>query len=308
MTRTWRTVDAVLLLDKPVGMSSNAALQIARRCFRAAKAGHGGTLDPLASGLLPVLFGEATKFSGSLLEGGKRYRATVRLGVRTDTADAEGATLIERPVPAMSDAMLEAALAAFRGDIEQVPPMYSALKRDGQPLYRLARQGIEVDRAPRRVRIDRLALLRHDGGELELDIACSKGTYIRSLADDLGEKLGCGAHLAALRRTGAGPFEVAEAWTLQRLEGLPEAELSQALMPPDRLLAHLPDVVLADVAVARFCHGQAVDLPAGGALGACRVYEGRTGRFLGTGEADEAARLRPLRLLATTAQEAEKAR
>ena len=308
MTGRWRTVDAVLLLDKPVGMSSNAALQIARRRFRAAKAGHGGTLDPLASGLLPVLFGEATKFSGSLLEGGKRYRATVRLGVRTDTADAEGSTLSERPVPCMSDAVLEAALAAFRGDIEQVPPMHSALKRDGQPLYRLARQGIEVDRAPRRVRIDRLALLRHEGSFLDLDIACSKGTYIRSLADDLGEKLGCGAHLAALRRTGAGPFDVGEAWTLDRLEGLPDAELVRALMPPDRLLAHLPEVILAGAVAERFCHGQAVDLPAGQPGGACRVYRAGPRHFLGTGEACADARLRPLRLLANPAQEAEKAR
>ena len=307
MKRAWRTVDAVLLLDKPSGMSSNSALQVARRRFQAAKAGHGGTLDPLASGLLPVLFGEATKFSGSLLEGGKRYEAVVRLGIRTDTADADGAVIAERTVD-VTDEALERALEGFRGDIEQVPPMHSALKRDGQPLYRLARKGIEVERAPRRVRIERLDLLGRDRRDLRLDIACSKGTYVRSIADDLGERLGCGAHLAALRRTGAGPFAVRDAWTLERLEALPDESLSQALLPPDRLVADLPAVELAGGPAERFLHGQAVEPGADRTPGHRRVYAAPGPRFLGVGECTPEGRLRPLRLVASNAQAAEKAR
>ena len=300
MKRRGRALDAVLLLDKPPGLSSNAAMQVARRRFDAAKAGHGGTLDPLASGLLPLLFGEATKFSQGLLDAGKAYLATVRLGARTDTGDAEGRTLIERPVD-VSDGRLAAALARFRGDIVQVPPMHSALKRDGQPLYRLARRGLEVERAPRRVRIDRLELVRREGRDLEIEVACSKGTYIRTLADDLGEALGCGAHLAALRRTAVGDFRVADAWTLERLEALPAAELPGALLPPDALVAGLAAVRLDSRRAERFGHGQALPEAGDGAPPGLRRVYAEDGRFLGVGEREPGGGLRPVRLLAASA-------
>ncbi len=297
-----RRLDAVLLLDKPTGMSSNAALQIARRCFRAAKAGHGGTLDPLASGLLPVLFGDATKFSGAMLDAGKVYRTTLALGARTDTGDAEGRVIAQRPVD-FDDAALARALETFRGDIEQVPPMHSALKKDGKPLYLLARRGIEVPRQPRRVRIERLDLLRRGPAELEIEVACSKGTYIRTLADDLGELLGCGAHLTALRRNAVGAFSVAEAWTLGRLEVLSEAERDRALLPVDRLLEGLEAVSLDVAAAGRFRHGQAVATRAAGA-GLRRVYAS-AGDFLGLGELTEGGTIRPMRLVADVAQAAD---
>lgn len=297
-----RRLDAVLLLDKTPGMSSNAALQSARRLLGAAKAGHGGTLDPLASGLLPLLFGEATKFSGTMLDAGKGYLATVRLGVRTDTADAEGRVLAERPV-ALDDAEIERALAAFRGDILQVPPMHSALKRDGRPLYELARKGLSVAREARPVRIDRLELRVRDGTNLLLEVACSKGTYVRTLADDLGERLGCGAHLAALRRTSVGRFSVDEATTLERLESMTPAEREGALRPMDCLIEGLDRVVLDEPAARRFRQGQGVQGPAG-ADGRRRVY-GPDGRFLGVGELAADARLLPLRLVAEVAQPAD---
>lgn len=297
-----RRLDAVLLLDKPVGLSSNAALQIARRRFAAAKAGHGGTLDPLASGLLPVLFGDATKFSSGMLEADKTYLATLALGVRTASGDADGEVLATRPV-AFDDAALARALEAFRGEIEQVPPMHSALKRDGKPLYLLARKGIEVPRQARRVRISELEQRRRTGTELVLEVSCSKGTYIRTLADELGERLGCGAHLSALRRTRVGPSRVEDAWTLERLESLPEAELDSALLPVDCLVAGFAAVSLEPPAEGRFCHGQAVEY-AGTPPGPRRVY-GRDGRFLGLGEVLDGALLKPLRLLADSAQAAD---
>lgn len=297
-----RRVDAVLLLDKPSGISSNAALQAARRRFNAAKAGHGGTLDPLASGLLAVLFGEATKFSSGMLDAGKTYLATVTLGTRTDSGDAEGNVIATREVD-VDDATLARTLDGFRGEIEQVPPMHSALKRDGKPLYLLARQGIEVAREPRRVKIDRLVLLGRSGNDLRLEVACSKGTYIRTLADDLGERLGCGAHLSALRRTVIGGFDLAEAWTLDRLEALPDGALETALLPVDRLVVAFEAVTLDDTAAGRFRHGQAVSL-AGQPAGPRRVY-GHSGRFLGLGELAEGGLLRPLRLLADVAQPAD---
>src|SRR5512145_1232425 len=193
-------VDGVLLLDKPVGVTSNRALQTARRLLNARKAGHTGTLDPMASGLLPVMLGEATKFSADLLDADKSYRATVRLGVTTTTGDGEGEVIERRPV-ALAPGDVEAALQRLTGAIEQVPPMHSALKREGRPLYELARAGIEVERAPRPVRIDRLQVVERADDALVLDVDCSKGTYVRVLAEDLGRALGCGAHLAALRRT-----------------------------------------------------------------------------------------------------------
>ncbi|MEJ2479969.1 MAG: tRNA pseudouridine(55) synthase TruB, partial [Acidihalobacter sp.] len=216
-----RDVHGVLLLDKPPGMSSNQALQAVKRLFNANKAGHTGSLDPLATGLLPLCFGEATKVSSFLLEADKRYRARCRLGVRTDSADAEGQVIAERSVPAELDsATIERALAPLRGDIEQIPPMHSALKHQGKRLYELARQGVEVERKPRRVRIARYELVARDGDELEFDIACSSGTYVRTLIDDLGQALGCGAHVTQLRRVSVEPFDDPKMYTLEELESM----------------------------------------------------------------------------------------
>jgi tRNA pseudouridine55 synthase len=303
-----RRLDAVLLLDKVPGMSSNAALQSARRIYAAAKAGHGGTLDPLASGLLPVLFGEATKFSGWMLDAGKTYRATLEFGIRTDSGDAEG-NVISRRTVSFDDAALAHALESFRGDIEQVPPMHSALKRGGKPLYELARKGISVPREARRVRIDRLEQLGRSGPRLELEVACTKGTYIRTLADDLGERLGCGAHLVALRRTAVGDFQVNEASTLDSLSSLAGADLDRVLLPVDRLVAGLQAVTLDGPSTLRFRQGQAVPCAAddnytSSTTGPRRVY-GPAGRFLGLGRLAEAALIRPLRLVADVAQAAD---
>ena len=231
-----RRLDGVLLLDKPQGLGSNAALQAVKRLYGAQKAGHAGTLDPLASGLLPILFGEATKFSQLALDADKEYLAGARLGVTTTTADAEGEVLERKPVAVAPDA-LEAALAGLRGPIDQVPPMYSALKHAGQPLYAIARQGRSVERAARRVQIHELQLLRFEGDRLELRVRCSKGTYVRTLVEDLGRVLGCGAHLAALRRTAAGAFRIADAVSLERLQLATPAERDGMLLPVEWLLA-----------------------------------------------------------------------
>lgn len=296
MTR--RRLDAWLLLDKPGGISSNAALQRAKRLYRAAKAGHAGTLDPMASGLLPVLFGDATKFSGLLLDADKEYLAEVRLGVSTSTGDAEGAVLERRPVQ-IADPLLNQALARLRGTIDQIPPMYSALKHQGRPLYALARQGVEIERAPRSVVISVLELLARDGDTLRLRVRCSKGTYIRSLAVDLGAALGTGAHLEALRRTAAGGCSVADAVTLDMLEGMDDAERERRLLPIAALLCDLPRVALEPAAVQRFAHGQTVAV-AGAPEGRCQVVD-PSGRLLGVGEAGAGGELRPVRLVAPAA-------
>lgn len=256
-----RRIDGVLLLDKSRGQSSNHALQAARRLYNAEKAGHTGTLDPLATGLLPLCFGEATKFSGELLDADKRYVATVQLGVTTDTADAEGKVLQCRPV-ALDHPSVEAVLAAFVGEIEQVPPMYSALKRDGKPLYEYARAGIEVERTARRVSIYQLRLLDSSeligAGRFVFEVLCSKGTYVRTLAADIGERLGCGAHLAALRRTGIGSMDVAAAHSMVDLDVMTDEGRDALLLPPDALLAGLSEVRLDAADAARLRHGQAV--------------------------------------------------
>jgi len=277
-----RRLDGVLLLDKALGLSSNHALQAARRLYNAEKAGHTGTLDPLATGLLPLCFGEATKFSGELLNADKRYVATVQLGVTTDTADAEGRILERRPVELERPAV-ESVLATFVGDIEQMPPMYSALKRDGKPLYEYARAGIEVERAARRVSIYQLSLLESSEligeGRFVFEVLCSKGTYVRTLAADIGERLGCGAHLAGLRRTGIGTMDVAAAHSLAKLEALTEDARDALLLPPDGLLASLAEVRLDAADAARLRHGQAVRWSAeeGSRL---RVYDPER-RFIG---------------------------
>jgi tRNA pseudouridine55 synthase len=282
-------VDGALLLDKPVGLSSNAALQQAKRLTGAAKAGHGGTLDPLASGLLVVLFGEATKFAGPMLDADKEYLATLRLGETTATGDAEGPVLQTKPVTATRPEA-EAVLARFRGSIEQTPPMHSALKQDGVPLYRLARKGCTTERKPRRVEILALELLDFSPPLLELRVRCSKGTYIRTLAADVGAALGCGAHLAALRRTASGRFRIADAVTLEALRETPR----RALLPLAALLEGLPRAELDAAGEARLRHGQPLQI-SGLAEGLCALYRA-DGAVIGLGEALADGRLMARRL------------
>ncbi|MDN6181007.1 MAG: tRNA pseudouridine(55) synthase TruB [Halomonas subglaciescola] len=250
-------VNGVLLLDKPAGVSSNHALQRVRRLFQAQKAGHTGTLDPLATGLLPICLGEATKFSSQLLEADKVYRARVALGVITDTGDADGEVVERRDVPALDQASVEEAIARFHGEIDQVPPMYSALKHQGRKLYELAREGQHVERAARRITVYDARLTAFAQDAFELEVRCSKGTYIRTLAEDIGLALGCGAHISALRRLATGPFDAAGMWTLEALDGLADQAAREAeLMAPDVLVDHLPALALDEDAYQRLIHGQ----------------------------------------------------
>jgi tRNA pseudouridine55 synthase len=265
-----RAVHGVLLLDKPLGLSSNDALQKAKRLYRAEKAGHTGTLDPLATGLLPLCFGAATKFSQVSLDADKAYRATLRLGQRTRTGDAEGEVIEERPVRVDREA-IEAVAAACTGEIDQLPPMYSALKHEGRALYDYARAGIEIERTPRRVQIHRIEIVEWQAERLVLDVSCSKGTYIRTLAEDIGESLGCGAHLSALRRTGSGALDLADAVTLEQLSALSEPERDALLRPADALLADWPQVHLPDDDAGRFLTGVRRRVALGDAP-AVRVY------------------------------------
>lgn len=291
--KTWKQVDGVLLLDKASGMTSNDALQKARRLFSAAKGGHTGTLDPMATGLLPLCFGEATKFSADLLDADKTYEADVKLGITTDTGDAEGQVLTNAAVTT-SIADVERLLPRFTGPIKQVPPMHSALKRDGRPLYELARQGIEVEREARDVTIHALDMLGLEGDVLRLRVSCSKGTYIRVLAADIGQALGCGAHLTALRRTRVGDLVLERSVTLSQLELQDEVQRGAHLLPVDALLQSLPAVHLAAAEANRFSHGNPVTLPTG-LLGKIRVYA--EGRLLGVGEPGPGSLLWPKRLV-----------
>lgn len=291
-----RHLDGVLILDKPLGLSSNHALQSARRLYNAEKAGHTGTLDPLATGLLPLCFGEATKFSAELLEADKRYVATVQLGITTDTADAEGVVLERRPV-VVGCIDVEAALAAFLGKIDQIPPMHSALKRDGKPLYEYARAGVIVERAPRRVWIHQIHLLEWMSDRFVFEVCCSKGTYVRTLAADLGERLGCGAHLAALRRTGIGSIDIAQAHTLTALEMLAANDRDALLLPPDTLISSLDTAELSATDAARMQQGQAIRW-AGEEGQRMRVYDSEH-RFIGVGRLAADGWLQPRRLVAT---------
>lgn len=301
-------VDGVLLLDKPHGLSSNDALIRARRLLNARKGGHGGTLDPMATGLLPLLFGEATKFAHDSLDADKTYLAGMTLGVATDTADAEG-RIVQAREPVRDEAAFRAAVAAFAGTIEQLPPMHSALKRDGRPLYEYARAGVSIEREPRRVTIYSIDVLAFEPPRALLRVHCSKGTYIRTLAADLGERLGCGAHLDALRRERVGMLDVADAITLDALEALsPEARRSR-LWPADGLLAELPRIDLDEPRAARFLHGQKLrvqPVPPGGGEdeepARVRVYGG--GRLLGVAHL-RAGTLVPLRLVAAAAERTE---
>ncbi|MCC7517196.1 MAG: tRNA pseudouridine(55) synthase TruB [Pseudomonadales bacterium] len=260
-----RPVNGVLLLDKPLGITSNAALQKAKRLLGAAKAGHTGSLDPMATGVLPLCFGEATKFSQYLLDADKAYTCTIRFGIRTTTADAEGAILTDQPIPLLTQAAVETVLATFLGEIAQVPPMFSALKHQGVPLYKLAREGVEIERAPRQVTIYQIALSAFRAGEYpEADIAVkvSKGTYIRTLAADIGDQLGCGAHVTRLRRTQAGSFAEQACVTLEHLEVLAEEDgvgaLDELLLPATTLLAQMPEVTLPSASGFYFRQGQPV--------------------------------------------------
>lgn len=288
-------VDGVLLLNKPVGITSNAALQKAKWLLNAKKAGHTGTLDPFADGLLPLCFGEATKFSAYLLEADKRYRAVLHLGVTTSTGDPEGEVLDTREVVVGAED-IRAALPGFRGEIEQVPPMHSALKHQGRPLYEYARAGIEIERPSRKVHIRTLELVECDLPRVVLDVQCSAGTYIRTLAQDIGAVLGCGAHLTALTRTTAGGFALGQAHTLTDLEALDPDQRHALLMPADCVVAHLPAIWLDDADAAALCQGRSVPHPTEH-QGLTRIYTARP-VFIGLADAD-AGQLLPRRLIAT---------
>lgn len=288
-------VDGVLLLNKPVGITSNAALQKTKWLLNAKKAGHTGTLDPFADGLLPLCFGEATKFSAYLLDADKRYRAVLQLGVTTTTGDPEGEVLETREV-SVDCAEVAAVLQRFRGEIEQVPPMHSALKHQGRPLYEYARAGIDIERPARRVHIRALDLVECSPPRVVLDVQCSAGTYIRTLAQDIGAALGCGAHLTALTRTAAGGFSLQQAHALAYLEALDASQRPGLLRPADCLVAHLPAVHLDAAGAEALCQGRSVAHPAAPA-GLTRVYTvGHA--FIGLADAD-AGRLVPRRLIAT---------
>lgn len=297
--RQRRAVSGILLLDKPRGFSSNGALQKVRWLLDAEKGGHTGSLDPLATGVLPLCFGEATKFSRYLLDADKSYEALIHLGVTTDTADAEGKVLETSPVQ-VDEAMVEQALEQFRGNIMQVPPMHSALKKDGQPLYKLARAGEVVERQPRAVSIYELELLELSGDQLRIYVSCSKGTYIRTLAEDIGKVLGCGAHVAQLRRTSAGPFDLSQAVELQTLIELQEqqgaAALDQYLLACDAGLLHWDVVQLSDNTSFYWQNGQAVRVPSAPSAGLLRVYN-HNQEFIGIGEIDDDGLLAPRRLI-----------
>lgn len=294
-------VDGVLLLDKPVGLSSNDALIKAKRVLNAKKAGHTGTLDPFATGLLPLCFGEATKFSQDLLEADKRYEATVHLGIKTNTGDTEGEAIETLPVD-VSLEQIEAALARFRGPIQQVPPMYSALKRDGKALYEYAREGIVLEREARPVTIHALSLVDYQAPFLKIRVTCSKGTYVRVLGEDIGAALGCGAHLNALRRIEVGALDVTGMITLDDLLAHPDP--LSLLRPVDALLSTFPALELTPELAKRFLQGQRLalgkeDIEVPAEQGRVRIYH--DGRLLGTGQLGEYAILAPERLISTAA-------
>ena len=304
--RRGRDIHGVLLLDKPQGLSSNDALQKVKRLYNANRAGHTGALDPLATGMLPICLGEATKFSQYLLDSDKRYRVIARLGQRTDTSDADGTVVEERPVT-FSEQALADALESFRGETQQIPSMYSALKYQGKPLYEYARQGIEVPRESRAIVVYELLFIRHEGNELELEIHCSKGTYIRTIIDDLGEKLGCGAHVTFLRRLAVSKYPVERMVTLEQLNELieqahrqeiaPSELLDPLLMPMDSPASDFPVVNLLSEVAVYFKNGQPVRVNGVPAEGLVRVTEGEEHKFIGMAEIDDDGRVAPRRLV-----------
>lgn len=297
-----RKLNGVLLLDKPIGMSSNAALQIVKRLFYAAKAGHTGNLDPLATGMLPICLGEATKLSAYLLDADKVYVGTCKLGVKTTSGDAEGEVIETRDVPELDKDRIETILASFTGEIDQIPPMHSAIKLNGQPLYKLARQGIEVERKPRRVTIRELRLLRAEGDEIDIYVHCSKGTYIRTLAEEIGEALGCGAHLGQLRRTQVGPFledgmVSLDALREEEAEGGAES-LDHHLLPMDSALGDYPEVKLSETGLYYVRQGQPVQISQAPTNGLLRLYD-PAGEFVGVGQVLDDGRIGPKRLMSS---------
>ena len=296
--RHGRKLSGILVLDKPIGESSNRSLQNVKGLFQAAKAGHTGSLDPLATGVLPLCFGEATKISQFLLDSDKAYRTKIKLGVKTATGDSEGDVIAEKDCSHISLEDIEKALVNFRGEIQQIPSMYSALKHQGVPLYKLARAGTTVERKVRTVSIFELALISYEGAFVELDIRCSKGTYVRTLADDLGESLGVGAHVAALRRTQAGPFRLEQAITVEALVKCKEegdfAAIDALLIPADQAIQELPMVILPVATAEYVLQGQAViarNLPTSGLV---RLY--KEDIFIGIGEILDDGRVAPKRL------------
>jgi len=303
--RRGRLVDGILLLDKPLGVSSNHALQSVKRLYEAAKAGHTGSLDPLATGVLPLCFGEATKFSQYLLDADKAYESTFVLGTVTDTGDAEGRVLENNNASDVTQSEVVTALQAFEGEIEQIPSMFSAIKQGGQPLYKLARKGLEVERKARSVVIKTLQLRAFRGGErpeMDIYLECSKGTYVRSLAEDLGRLIGCGAFVSALRRTRAGPFGIDQSITLSALEGLKgtgePGELDKLLLPTDSALGLLPLVLLSESSGFYMRQGQPVMVSNAPRDGIVRVALD-SGEFLGVGEMLDDGRVAPRRLIVT---------
>lgn len=289
-----RHISGVFLLNKPLGLSSNAALQKVRWLYRAQKAGHTGALDPLATGLLPICLGEATKFSHYLLDSTKRYQTTVRLGQTTTTGDVEGDILQERPIPVLSEELIEQTLEKFRGDIQQVPPMYSALKKEGKPLYELARKGIEIERETRPVTIYALELIEFTENSITLDVTCSKGTYIRVLGEDIGEVLGCGGHLTMLHRIQTGHFELIPSYTIEYLESLTEEQREALLLPVYAPIDHFLKIQVPEGREKYFCNGLESNIDHS-AEAEVLVFSGE--RCLGLAEITDKKRLVPKRIL-----------
>lgn len=294
-----RNISGIVVLDKANGLSSNAALQEVKRLYEANKAGHAGSLDPLATGVLPVCLGEATKVSQFLLDSDKCYRARIKLGIRTDTGDSEGSIIERNAGISVSRKAIERALTKFKGEIEQVPPMHSAIKMNGVPLYKLARKGIVVEREPRLVTLYQVCLVEFVNSELELEISCSKGTYIRTIADDLGQELGCGAHVIELRRTQAGVFTEKDSISAEELalekENRGLDKIDQFLIPMDRAIQDLPEVNLPSITASHVKNGQAVlvrHLPKNGLV---RMYEDE--QFIGIGSIDDDGKVAPRRLI-----------
>jgi len=296
--RKGRNVQGILLLDKPVGITSNHALQRVKRLYNAQKAGHTGSLDPLADGLLPLCFGGATKISAFLLDADKRYWVRVRLGETTTTQDGEGEILERRPTDGVTEDRLRQVVEGFVGEIEQVPPMYSALKHQGERLYKLAREGVEVEREARAVTIHSIEIGVVELPEFELDVRCSKGTYVRTLAADIGEALGCGAHVTALRRTGVGPYRAEQMVTMEAIQAAAEQgqeALDALLLPVDSALGDWPEVRLTPDSAFYMRQGQPVLAPRAPSSGMVRMYD--AGGFIGIGEVLDDGRIAPRRML-----------
>lgn len=299
----WRSVDGIVLLNKPIGLSSNQALQRVRRLFQAAKAGHTGALDPLATGMLPLCLGEATKFSQYLLDADKRYLTCIQLGKRTTTGDREGDILTEESIPSLTDESLENILDGFRGEIEQIPPMYSALKHEGKPLYEYARQGIVIERKRRRVTISNLTLVSRTADTLTLDIQCSKGTYIRTIGEDIGEALGCGAHLHSLHRISTAGYSPENMMTMEEFEAIAEQgyeALDSHLMPMDSAVEYFTKVDLPETDTLDMMFGRTVPSPVSLDYDTVvRMFDQGSQRFLGLGQV-KGTTLRPFRLVNTS--------